>query len=156
MISIIWYARKTARRFSVRIVGRGERPELRVGEVAAPEDQWRPVGAAVVLHFDHEVAIFRQDNAVAIERKNLSRGTGVRLYFELNLRLRTDGTLGPDLNLRLRTDGTLGAEQRRTGENLVRLFADDPGAGVQDDQIPDPVPHPFHPNSLRRPPAPLS
>src|SRR5262249_52768460 len=136
MISIIWYARKTARRFSVRIVGRGERPELRVGEVAAPEDQWRPVGAAVVLHFDHEVAIFRQDNAVAIERKNLSRGTGVRLYFELNLRLRTDGTLG--------------AEQRRTGENLVRLFADDPGAGVQDDQMPGPVGELFHPNSLRR------
>src|SRR5262249_322780 len=128
------HAHKTARRFSPRIIGRGKCPELGIVEVAAPENQRRPVGAAVVLNFDDEAAVIRQDNAVAIERENLIWRTVVTLHFERSWRHRTDSALG--------------AEQRRTVVNLIRLSADDSGAGVQDDQMPRSVGELFHPNLL--------
>src|SRR5262245_8453778 len=54
-----------------RTVGRGERPEFRIIEIALPKHKRGPISAAIILHFHHQTAVCRQDDAVTIEHKGL-------------------------------------------------------------------------------------
>src|SRR5215472_11783449 len=49
----------------------GESPELRIGEVATVEHQWRSVSHKGVLHLDDKIAVSSGNDAVAVEHEPL-------------------------------------------------------------------------------------